>query len=246
MTSVRLGWVGLLFGLTAAAAETSPPLVLLFYDRPPYLQRDHEGKIVGLTASVATQVLQSAGIAFEWRELSTNRQLMALEKNTEPACAVGWFRLPEREVWAKYSKPLYRDRPTEAYLRRGLTVEAPVRLAHLLSQNGLRVVIKDRFTYGAYIDRLLQTAPITRVVLTSDTVDMLRHVQMGHADLVFATAEEADWFERERPHVVTGLQRVQLADAEPGEYRHLMCSRKVSDTTIEKIDAAIDAQVAVP
>ncbi|MFO1338760.1 MAG: transporter substrate-binding domain-containing protein [Burkholderiaceae bacterium] len=109
----------------AAVAAEPAPVELYYFERPPYVVK-HPGsdEVSGLTATPAAQAFRAAGLAFRWVPLPTVRQLVTLKEQAQAACAVGWFKNAERELQFKFSKPIYRDRPTVALARADLPAPA--------------------------------------------------------------------------------------------------------------------------
>jgi len=109
---MRLSTLGLAVVLavstTAFAAE---PLQLLFQDRPPYYTSNTDGTKGGLVSGPVEKALTRAGIPFTWVHSSGKGQIETVRRGGEVVCTPGWFKKPEREEFAKFSDPVYRDRP---------------------------------------------------------------------------------------------------------------------------------------
>lgn len=230
--------------LLAAAAEwgtPQAPLLLHYQDRPPYTQGHSDGSVRGLLATPVAAALSRAGVAWRWVQTPAQRQLAIVQNGTGPDCAIGWFRNPQREAVGKFSRALYRDRPLAALARRSAALPNPSSLDDLLRSASLRLLVKDGFSYGARVDRLLQTLPAPRVTTTSETHLHVGMLLAGRADWMLVAPEEAEVLLSQAGARAESLQVVPLSDMDAGSERHLYCSPAVPDALLQRIDAALQA-----
>lgn len=237
---LAVAWCGLWLPLASATTE---PVELYYFERPPYVaHRPGSAEVAGLTATPAAQAFKTAGIAHRWVELPTVRQLVTLKDSARPACAVGWFRNPEREQQFKFTRAIYRDRPTVALARADFTPASP-NLADTLRQPRLSVLMKDGFSYGPLIDGLLASARPERVVTSAESVAMVHMVAAHRADFMFAAEEEATYLVEQAGVAPGRLKVVHFADLPPGERRYVLCSKATPDEVIERLNRAITFEV---
>jgi polar amino acid transport system substrate-binding protein len=235
-----MAWGGLWLPVAGA---TSEPVELYYFERPPYVaHRPGTTEVAGLTATPAAQAFKTAGIAHRWVELPTVRQLVTLKDSPRAACAVGWFRNPERELQFKFTRAIYRDRPTVAIARADFTPASPT-LADTLRQPRLSVLVKDGFSYGPLIDGLLAAARPERVVTSAESVAMVHMVAAHRADFMFAAEEEAAYLVEQAGVAPGRLKVVHFGDLPPGERRYVLCSKATPDEVIERLNRAITFEV---
>ena len=77
-----------------------------------------------------------------WLKIPTNRQLAAVKDAASSSCAIGWFKNPEREQFAKFTKAIYRDKPTVILANRQFVVAPGARLESVLAAKEVRVLVK--------------------------------------------------------------------------------------------------------
>src|SRR5438105_5582575 len=188
--TLRNAMGGLLSLLMSSAAFAQAPITLYYNERPPYLVTSIDHSVSGLTATPAADAFRSAGIPFEWSKLPTNRQLAALKENMAAECAVGWFKNSDRESFARYTKAIYRDRPTVA-LASAAFAPKTLHLSELLRSPDTTVLLKDGFSYGPYIDGLLSQLKPNKIVTTAENAQMVQMVAAHRADFMFVSEEEA-------------------------------------------------------
>jgi hypothetical protein len=101
----------------APPTPTTGNLITLHYnERPPYLVTTERG-VGGLTGDPATIAFERSNIPFQWNQTPSKRQIYLLQQNRGRDCLVGWFKNMEREEFAKFTLPIYRDKPQIALAR---------------------------------------------------------------------------------------------------------------------------------
>lgn len=233
---VALGLIG-----ARVASAQQPPITVHYNNRPPYLMPQPDGSVEGLTGSVAKAAFGAAGLPVLWKETPTNRQLLLIESGTGRDCAVGWFRNAQREQFARFTSPIYRDQPWVVIAGRHYPLPNNATIAQILAAKELRLLVKDRFSYGADLDARIAQYGGQTVTTAGEWPQIIGMLVRSRADYMFASQEEARYFAASPDGVAGGLRVLTIADAPPGEYRHIMCSKKVSDGEIAALNAAIAA-----
>ena len=230
---------GLLWADTAAAAD----LVLHAYQRPPFMVA-HGAAVSGITADIASKVLARAGLTFRWELTPAKRQLVLLANSRQPECGVGWFRNPQREHFASFTRPIYRDKGVVLIVRPDLPLPSPLPLSRLLGHAGYTVLLKEGLTYGYRVQQALAAKVAARLIVTTiEQPQMVRMISAGRADAMFATLEEAQMLLVNGENGQGALRLLPLTDMPSGELRYLMCSRQVPREWMRRLDAAILAEV---
>lgn len=212
--------------------------VTLYYnERPPYMVTGPGGEVTGVTASRAAKAIKDAGFTVKWKLVPTNRQLVELKQNESEFCGVGWFKNTERETFAKFTKAIYQDKPTVGIVRSDSGIQNGVKLSDLLKEKKIKLLVKDGFSYGPYIDELLKSFVANKQSTTTENADLIKMVSSSRADMLFASQEEADLLIQESK--LSNLKFIIFADVLEGEKRYLICSKKMPDKIIEKINKKI-------
>lgn len=224
--------------LIPAMSLAQEPLVVYYNERPPYLMTTPDGGVRGLTADPAAAAFLGAGLPLHWMRAPSNRQL-ALLKEGGQRCAVGWFKNAERESYAKFSRPIYRDLPLVAIVRDDFVLRGGVTLEQLVAMPGLSVLVKEKYSYGGYVDESLAKARPTRISTTAESAAMMAMIGAYRADLMFLAGEEADYLLHLAELRDKHLRIMRLLDVPTGERRHIMCSKDVSDDIMRRLDQEI-------
>ncbi|MGY3916783.1 substrate-binding periplasmic protein [Aeromonas australiensis] len=227
--------------LSATLATEKNEFITLYYnERPPYLQTLENGEVAGLTATPAAQALQKAGIAFKWTKMPSNRQIQILERNVGQDCMVGWFKNPQRELIGNFSLPLYRDKPTIGLaLFSNPNIDSGSTLEQVLQNRDLRLLVKDGYSYGEYIDGLIHRLEPNRLTTTTENINMLRMLSVDRADYFLIAEEEAQSLILESRLDPLEFKYIHFSDSPDGGYRYLWCSKQVTKASLDRINQAI-------
>lgn len=220
------------------AVHAQDRIDLHFYVRPPFMVNLGDGRVGGLTAEPAQVAFDKAGVPFRWLLTPAKRQLMLIEGGTGLDCGVGWYKTPEREKFGKFSAPLYRDKPTVGIARADFQPPGAT-LASLVADPATRVVMKVGLTYGQDVADAMARAKARVLTVTTEQTSLARMVASGRADFMFSSQEEAEILRTDVEQGTEKLKVLTFPDLHEGATRHILCSKKVSDETLEKLNAAL-------
>lgn len=235
-----IAWL-LWLAVPSALAQPQIGMVTLHYqDRPPYSSQSPDGEVRGLVATPAAQALRAAGIAFEWRRTPSQRQLALIQAGAGLHCGVGWFRTEERARRGRFSRPLYRDRPLGALVRRDAGLPAQMSAAALLADRRLTLLVKEGYSYGPRLDGLIARTAPRQVRTSAEPLQMGLMLRARRADWMIVALEEAE---------VMGAPELGLVtfdDVPDGQERHLYCSSALPAQWLARIDAALPPLAPAP
>ncbi|MYM39327.1 transporter substrate-binding domain-containing protein [Duganella qianjiadongensis] len=231
--------------LAAAAHAHEPAVQVLYSERPPYLLPSAEGGPGGLTGAPATRAFKQAGIATRWLKLPTNRQLLTIRDSKLPSCAIGWFRTPERERYARFSRPLYHDKDWTVLAHSSLAEQGAGSLHELMQHKEVRILVKDNYSYGSELDKLLARTNPVLAVSTAPTSKMVQSISMGAADMMFISEEEGSYIMEHHPAQQTrSLRLLHLKDLPHGGERYLMCNKAMPEAYMDRLNNALGSPPA--
>ncbi len=237
--SLCLAGLGMALQMPGATAQDERPLLLLYRDKPPYsYTEDRLPK--GLLIEQSRAVFAAAGLAIHMEEAPLKRIQLELQANERPVCSPGWYKLPERELYARFSLPMSQDLPhlVLAGPRSAEAVRAHRSLASLLADSRLRMAVVDGISYGSELDGYIKQQAPAPLRATVTPVQLTRMLAAGRADYMFMDREDYLWLARQG-EVSKLLSPLSFPDMPAGLQRHMMCSRKTPEGVLQAIDAAI-------
>lgn len=235
--------VAALLGFTAtpspAAAEPALTVTLHYYERRPF--HFHEGdKVTGLVVPQTEAAFQKAGISYTWSQEPPNRILAIIKANAGADCSPGWYKTPEREAFARYTLPIYADKPLVGISRADFAAPEGISAKVLLAEPRIRLLVKDQFSYGKYLNTLIGDMPPNRVVrINDDIVSMVRLVKYGSAHVTLATQEEVELLVQQAGFLMGDFRIIRFPDVPAEEKRFIICSQQVPPAAIERLNEAI-------
>lgn len=227
---------------TPAAAGNATDLRVVYLERPPYYWTEN-GQPRGFLLGLTRQILDRAGVPASFSQYPPNRIMEEIRSDREPTCSIGWFKTSERETFARFSLPIYRDQP-------------PVLLtttdkAHLFGRHKtLRDVFADHslvmaqvasFSYGEAVDRMQKEILVRSLTVSSSQKVLPKLILQGRASYMIVAPEEVPTLLRLAEVDAGSFTTLPLEDIPAGNLRYLICSRSVPESTLERINAAIAA-----
>ena len=160
-----------------------------------------------------------------------------IERGNGLDCGVGWYKTPERERFGKFTTFLYRDK-APVIIARARFQPQEATLAALMADPAKRVVMKEGLSYGPDVASIMVGAKAKVQTVTTEQTTLARMVALDRADFMLSPQEEAQTL---LGNVQSGerLKVLQFPDLRQGATRHILCSKKVSDETIDKLNAAL-------
>ncbi len=215
-------------------------LDVYYFPRPPLYTTNADGTAGGFLNGIAALVLDEAKIPYRLVEIPSARVELSI-KNGDYAAGLGWFKNPEREKWAKFSAPIYRDLPLVAVVNRAKAgpFGAEARIDRLLG-TGLTLGTIRGFSYGSFADEAIERLHPGIESIVGPQASLILMVARGRADLLLLGMEEAGYLMEHDQNMAAALKIVRILDAPAGSFRYFMFSKAVDSSVIERIDAAIE------
>jgi uncharacterized protein (TIGR02285 family) len=227
------------YPFSAAGQSAAAPLILQYDSRPPFLMGRPDGSVDGVVAAPAVAAMRKAGIPIVWRHVSPTRQLANLRANAQAMCSVGFYKTPEREAYARYSKAIYQDAPMIGLANSGLSVPPEGSVEQLLAREDVTVLMKQSNVYGPYLDARFAAMKAQRITSYEDYPQLIRLVHLGRVQITFVHEEEAEYYVSGMGYSKSDFRFIHFTGMPAGEKRYIICSRKVDPALMARIDAAL-------
>lgn len=228
-------------GLVLPASVPAQSRLLIEYrDKPPY-SHTVANQPAGFLIERTVRILRAAGFAADYKEIPVKRILQDVQDNRAPICSPGWYRLPEREKFARFSLPISHDRPhvVLAHADAARSLGELDALSELLSQEAWTLGVLDGVSYGEKLDAAIAAVrrPVVRAMLSPG--QLARMIAARRADFMLIDQEDLAWMQRDPDYAGLNLVRLEFADMPSGLPRHLMCSQQVDAAQMERLNQAI-------
>lgn len=224
---------------TCFAWAQSPVVNLMYLERPPYATNiGGNNKPHGLLIEPIEKAFQVANIPYRWVEVPVVRQLAVLRSNEDLDCGVGWFYRDQRKAFSKYSKAFFQDLPTVGIVAKDSTLPGSLKIKDLLTEGKVSWTVMDGFSYDPYVENLMKEHKITVQVVNGNFGNLVNMIDKNRAMITLLAKQEAQYY-AEQKEFKGRLRIIDFTDVPPGEARYLICSFKVSDELMEKINKSL-------
>lgn len=231
----------LVIGSGVSAGQDAKPLRVVFRDKPPYSYVEN-GVQKGFLLEKTRRIMARANIEANFVIIPPKRIFQELELNAEPVCSFGWYKIPAREKFALFSLPIHQDRPqailtnptSAAKIRRHRTLKG------VMTDPDLVLAVAGGVSYGPELDAMIKTFAGKVDNALIPPVQVAKKVAFGRADMMFIDQDDYDYLmETDAEFRKIGMVRILLPDLPPGLKRYILCSRKVGEKVMKRIDDAI-------
>ena len=230
----------LLFFFPAYAMGQS--LTVSYPERPPYYFTTDKKVPAGSLYELTDKILNEAGIDAQYVSLTIPQIFYVIKYAREPHCSIGWFRTPERELFAKFSEPFFKNNPMVLLTRTALSdrFEEYDRVEQVLADQKLVMAKNVNYSYGQYVDSLLQKLRPKILPSVQTQAELVQAIYHGKADYLLISPEEAEELIRSSKGGKETFTVLSFSDLQRGNERRLMCNQAISDSVLERINDAID------
>ena len=222
-----------------ASAE---PLTVSYFERPPYYFTSASGTAAGLLVARTKKILQTAGIEAQFISLAPSKINYILRYATSPHCSIGWFKKPERELYAKFTQPIYQNKPLVILTTREnqKQLKKYKTLAQIFANKQLVLARMGSFSYGTYVDQLLEKLSPKSLFYSKQQAELLLSLHTNQASYMLVAPEEIQQMIIAAKLPEEEFVKMTLDEIPSGNFRYLMCGQTVSDSLIKQLNSAIE------
>ncbi|WP_161631539.1 substrate-binding periplasmic protein [Rhodoferax saidenbachensis] len=222
------------------AAQELPVVTMQYYERKPFHYTSETGKVVGLVVAPTEQAFAKIGIPVKWQLVPANRILDTLKRDESPLCSPGWYKNPERMEYAQFSEPIYRDKPLVGLGNADFPVKQGITAKELFARPETRLLIKQNFSQGAYMDKIIAGMPTAQVqAVPVDVTNLVQMIHARRADLIVTTQEEVEIYVEQAALKLKDFRVLVFPDVPAVEKRYILCSKSVPASLMAKLNKAI-------
>ncbi|WP_421901462.1 substrate-binding periplasmic protein [Maridesulfovibrio sp.] len=211
-----------------------------YIELPPYYYTNTAQKPEGFLLHLTQRIMNKAGCKCSYISMPSKRILHTIKKGG-PFASIGWFKTAQREKYAKFSLPIYENKPIVVLVKkenRELFAKYN-KLEEILAQKKFKTGYIAGHSMGGYIDYLLEKYPESFHALSGTTQQLVKMLHDGRIDFCLLAPVEIVRIVKQSDYKENDFYFMSMEDIIKGNTRHLIFSRDVSDETIIKINAAI-------
>ncbi len=212
-------------------------LKIYYYERPPFYYTDKDGIAKGIIIDKVKRILKKANIKYSFQSFPVKRIFLLLEENYY-ACSPGWFKTEERLKKFKYTLPFYQSEKMKGVFNKNINVEEEVSLKKLFTNN-YKLGLISGFNYGPIIEKYLKIFKPKVIRITTEPNNLIKMVALRRLDYTFFSYEHIKEFIKLYPDFAKNLKIVSIKEIKHGIKRYIICSKKVDNKLIEKMNIAI-------
>lgn len=246
-------------GLNALNAQT---LTISYTEKPPYYYTDSSTKKPsGFLLEKTLKILNKAEITdYKLISLPPKRILKEMNDNMEFECSIGWFANEERKKIAQFSLPIHRDSAMVLIVNnkdlasmKGIKSLDDLKNWIAQKENSQKIISLGKvsgFSYGDVIDQFIANNFVETTFKkhfldqsSQDPIQLLSRISLRRINFGFFDQKEFEYFIQKEPTIARDLTVLKLKGMPEGKERYLMCSRKVSNETMVRINNAIKSNL---
>jgi uncharacterized protein (TIGR02285 family) len=235
-----MAWAGFIALIVVPGLACSQSaLKMQIVELPPYMVVNSNGDISGLVVDRVAAAFKKAGISTDWQVVPAARQLQLLKQNKERLCSVGWYKTPEREKFAKFSRAILRDSAYVGIANKKYNPPNGVTIDAVLADSQTAVLIKSGFVYGDFLDAKFAAMQAKREISFGDMPQIFKMIAAGRAQITFAPLDEIQYYVNIGLIDKGAINILSFSEMPQGYNRYLMCSQNVEDDVLNKFDMAL-------
>ncbi|WP_321367742.1 transporter substrate-binding domain-containing protein [uncultured Desulfuromusa sp.] len=231
----------ILLGVMLPVNTTAESLTFSYIERPPYYFTSPSGAADGFLVTRTKKILQAAGIEAQFLSLTPNKINYILRYANVPHCSIGWFKKPERELFAKFTKPIYQNQPLVILTtkERKKHFKDAKTLAEIFTNRALTIARMGSFSYGTYVDQLLEKLSPKSRFYSKKQSSLLQALHANQASYMLIAPEEIEQIILTAKLPAEEFVKIPLEEIPHGNLRYLMCGHAVSDNLMAQLNSAI-------
>jgi len=236
----KIAFSALLVLLILPRSVMCETLTVSYLERPPYYYI-RQGHADGFLIELSKKIFQDAGVEVVFEMMPPKRIMKEIKNADNVHCSVGWFKKPEREKFAKFSLPIYRDRPVVILTtKKQKQMFAPHKtLREVFLDKSLIMATMSAFSHGSYIDGLMKDVSPKIHEISSRQNLLPKLIMNGRAAYMLTAPEEVETLVRSAGLEPDDFVSITMPDIPAGNRRYLIFTRGVSDDIIDKINISV-------
>ncbi len=215
-------------------------LTVLYFQRPPYYNtiNNHAD---GLLVKLSRKIFKKADIEPDFIENPPARIMATIKSNQKRVCSIGWFKNEERKSFAKFSLPIYRNKPLVILttIVKQNSFDKHKSIKDVFADQTLTLSTIDSFSYGKLIDAWINNyAPKIHEISSNQSL-LPRLIYNNRASYMLIAPEEINMMLHNARLDEKLFTAISKPDIPVGNQRYIIYSNQVPDSVVNRINNAI-------
>ena len=221
----------------APSTSKADKIIFYYFQRPPYYFTGPDGNPDGLILKPVVDHLKKAPFQVSAIEVKSDGILHRIKANKRKECSVGWFKNPDRIKYAKFTKPIYVNRPLVVMttLNHKKEFKTMSTLGDIFRQKGLKWGVVANFSYGSYVDDLSKKLK-PQTIASNDQVHMIKMLLGRRFSYMLIAPEEVEELIRASGEDKNSFYLFSPEGMPEGNSRYILCSKMVSNKEINTLN----------
>ena len=223
--------------VTGPSTKKSDKIIFYYFQRPPYYFTGPDGNPDGLILKPVVDHLKKAPFEVSAIEVRSDGILHRIKANKRKECSIGWFKNPDRTKYAKFTKPIYVNRPLVVLttLNHKKEFKAMSTLGDIFRQKDLKRGVVANFSYGSYVDDLSKKLK-PQTIASNDQVHMIKMLLGRRFSYMLIAPEEVEELIRASGEDKNSFYLFSPGGMPEGNSRYILCSKMVSNKEINTLN----------
>ncbi len=237
----------IIFLLFPNISSWADELTVLYFKRPPYYNTT-DNKVEGLLIELSKKIFKLADIQPVFIENPPARIMATIKNNKKKVCSIGWFKNEERESFAKFSSPIYQNKPLAILtsVSKQNLFDKHTSIKDVFADRSLILSMINSFSYGKLMDEWINNyAPRSHKIYGNQSL-LPRLIISNRASYMLIAPEEIDMMLENAKLDRNLFASISKPDIPQGNKRYLIFSKRIEDKIIIRINNAIKELSLVP
>ncbi len=217
--------------------------------KPPFYESSGKN-IHGILVDLVQCLVENTDYDLKMEIMPIKRIQQELRESKQH-CSLGWFKSKERQQFASYTKPIWRDKQTFVLTR--LARDKAIRSKHqsfrsLINDASLKMLKPEGVSYGPSVDQMIDEHPKQLIKVVGSFRQVVHMLAHARADYTLVHPPEWYFYDRlinqsDKIKTENKLSILPFADLIRPIDRHIICSKKGSSDIIQLFNTLIDQRL---
>lgn len=230
-------WILMSVFCSSSSAQANK-IIVGYNEKPPFFFTDNRSAS-GSVVELARHIFKDAGVSYEFQPMPFNRIMENLKSQRPNFIALGLSKSPEREVFANFSKPFFKD-------KKPLILIKKVRKDDFLKFKTFELMLSGSdYKFGGKegniypIDSFLKTIGPRDIRVNVEMTSILKMLHSRRVDFIMLYPDELEYLLTKTGLPAQEFEQLDYPDLPNAGYRYLLFSKAIPQQTIDRIDRSI-------